>query len=261
MRACSKTQASSKRSSIAGSRPRERPIRPSAGKKRCVAISRVAERASSACLRPIKKVSSLLKSCAAACRTCGDANGLASRNCKRSKTNRRSAKPACASPNPSRIFSPACGRRPKPSTLASVNACCVCSSRRSSSQTTKPSSATRSPCLQNPRLETPTPHPTRPPSPRRRKVIFCVQGETAAELGAEPHIISVLLGHKNVGRQSTAGHSKSLYRLSARTRRAVARRRDQSCAITFADEAVANHAPFESAAAKKAKRLSRMLNE
>jgi integrase len=34
----------------------------------------------------------------------------------------------------------------------------------------------------------------------------------AADLGAEPHIISVLLGHKNVGGQLTATYSKSGYR-------------------------------------------------
>lgn len=34
----------------------------------------------------------------------------------------------------------------------------------------------------------------------------------AADLGAEPHVISVLLGHKNVGGQLTAGYSKSRYR-------------------------------------------------
>ena len=34
----------------------------------------------------------------------------------------------------------------------------------------------------------------------------------AAELGAEPHIVSVLLGHKNVGGQLTASYSKSRYR-------------------------------------------------
>jgi hypothetical protein len=34
----------------------------------------------------------------------------------------------------------------------------------------------------------------------------------AAELGAEPHVVSVLLGHKNVGGQLTASYSKSRYR-------------------------------------------------
>ena len=34
----------------------------------------------------------------------------------------------------------------------------------------------------------------------------------AADLGAEPHIISVLFGHKNVGGQLTATYSKSRYR-------------------------------------------------
>jgi integrase len=34
----------------------------------------------------------------------------------------------------------------------------------------------------------------------------------AADLGAEPHIISVLLGHKNIGGQLTATYSKSRYR-------------------------------------------------
>lgn len=34
----------------------------------------------------------------------------------------------------------------------------------------------------------------------------------AADLGAEPHVISILLGHKNVGGQLTAGYSKSRYR-------------------------------------------------
>jgi integrase len=34
----------------------------------------------------------------------------------------------------------------------------------------------------------------------------------AADLGAEPHVISVLLGHKNIGGQLTAGYSKSRYR-------------------------------------------------
>jgi integrase len=34
----------------------------------------------------------------------------------------------------------------------------------------------------------------------------------AADVGAEPHVISVLLGHKNVGGQLTAGYSKSRYR-------------------------------------------------
>ena len=34
----------------------------------------------------------------------------------------------------------------------------------------------------------------------------------AADLGAEPHVISVLLGHKNVGGQLTATYSKSRYR-------------------------------------------------
>ena len=148
----------------------ERPIRPGDGKKRCVAISRVAERASSAYSRPTKKASSPSRSCAAACRTCGDANRLASRNCKRSKTNRRSAKSACASPNPSRIFWRACDRRPKPSMLASVNACCVFSSRKSSSQTTRSSSATPSPCPPTLRAEnpsTPTEAPAKPSTARK----------------------------------------------------------------------------------------------
>jgi integrase len=34
----------------------------------------------------------------------------------------------------------------------------------------------------------------------------------AADIGAEPHVISILLGHKNVGGQLTAGYSKSRYR-------------------------------------------------
>jgi integrase len=34
----------------------------------------------------------------------------------------------------------------------------------------------------------------------------------AADVGAEPHVISILLGHKNVGGQLTAGYSKSRYR-------------------------------------------------
>jgi integrase len=34
----------------------------------------------------------------------------------------------------------------------------------------------------------------------------------AADVGAEPHVISVLLGHKNVGGQLTATYSKSRYR-------------------------------------------------
>ena len=34
----------------------------------------------------------------------------------------------------------------------------------------------------------------------------------AADLGAEPHVISVLLGHKNIGGQLTATYSKSRYR-------------------------------------------------
>jgi integrase len=34
----------------------------------------------------------------------------------------------------------------------------------------------------------------------------------AADLGTEPHIISVLLGHKNIGGQLTATYSKSRYR-------------------------------------------------
>jgi integrase len=34
----------------------------------------------------------------------------------------------------------------------------------------------------------------------------------AADLGTEPHVISVLLGHKNVGGQLTATYSKSRYR-------------------------------------------------
>jgi integrase len=34
----------------------------------------------------------------------------------------------------------------------------------------------------------------------------------AADLGAEPHVISVLLGHKNVGGQLTSTYSKSRYR-------------------------------------------------
>ena len=33
----------------------------------------------------------------------------------------------------------------------------------------------------------------------------------AGELGAEPHVISVLLGHKNVGGQLVAGYSKARY--------------------------------------------------
>jgi integrase len=34
----------------------------------------------------------------------------------------------------------------------------------------------------------------------------------AADLGAEPHVISVLLGHRNIGGQLTATYSKSRYR-------------------------------------------------
>jgi integrase len=34
----------------------------------------------------------------------------------------------------------------------------------------------------------------------------------AADIGTEPHVISVLLGHKNVGGQLTASYSKSRYR-------------------------------------------------
>src|SRR5271166_4244787 len=72
-----------------------------AEKTRCVAISRIAENASSACSRPIKKAFSPLKSYATECPICAGVNRHASWSCRRSKINRRSGKSACASPNPS----------------------------------------------------------------------------------------------------------------------------------------------------------------
>ncbi len=60
--------------------------------------------------------------------------------------------------------------------LASVSASCVFSSRRSSSETTRSSSATPSRCHPTRRAEGPAHQPKHPQSPRSQKVIFCVQG-------------------------------------------------------------------------------------
>src|ERR1019366_335403 len=66
--------------------------------------------------------------------------------------------------------------------LASVSASCVFSSRRSSSETTRSSSATPSRCHPTLRAEGPAHQPKHPQSPRRQKVIFCVQGVTSVLL-------------------------------------------------------------------------------